>query len=75
MSNFQIDIQKILPFLWMVFNSMKVQDEMATEKFKLLPKEPNVVMQTPYFAIDEFETVDLPEGIPGRYPGMNPLRF
>jgi multiple sugar transport system permease protein len=53
----------VFPFFWMVLNSIKVQREMASSKFRLLPTAPNVVAASPYFDAAEFDEVDGLDGV------------
>ncbi len=48
----------VFPFVWMICNSAKVQREMASSKFKLLPTSPHVKDSTPYFDPEEFDKVE-----------------
>ncbi|MFA6293270.1 MAG: hypothetical protein WC637_15905, partial [Victivallales bacterium] len=48
----------VFPFIWMVCNSAKVQGEMASSKFRLLPTAPHVTDATPYFDTAEFDKVE-----------------
>ena len=52
------------PFLWMICNSVKVQEEMSSERFKLFPRSPHVVDNTPYIDVNEFPEVEPLDGVP-----------
>lgn len=54
----------LFPFLWMICGSMKLREEMAGEKSRLLPTAPRVVGKTPYFRSGTDSVADVPEDIP-----------
>jgi multiple sugar transport system permease protein len=51
------------PFLWMICNSVKVQEEMVSSRFQLFPRAPHVVDRTPYIDIDEFYEIEPLDGV------------
>ena len=54
----------IFPFFWMICTSVKMPREMARSDRQLLPKTPNVVKNTPYCSIDEYEKIKQLNGTP-----------
>ena len=64
----------LFPFLWMICGSMKLREEMAGEKSRLLPAAPQVVGKTPYFRSGTDSVADVPEDIPeaGEYLDAEP---
>ncbi len=54
----------LFPFLWMICGSIKLREEMAGEKSRLLPSTPRVVGETPYFCSEADLAADVPEDIP-----------
>ena len=53
-----------LPFLDMFFTSMKLDDEMSTENYHLLPKPPHAQWQSPYVLKDSEDRITRPPDMP-----------
>ena len=54
----------VLPFLDMVFTSVKLDDEIASEKYHLLPRTPHAQWQSPYVDQDFDNHVTRPADMP-----------